>query len=321
MNSAMLFSLDSKSTDTAPPPVLPIIDFSSFVDGDETERSRGASALVSALSQTGFVFLENHGLDEALVARMFSHSREFFASDLEAKERFAWKDAASNRGYVRMGREKLSDLDKEGRGKEIKMLKEVSPDMKEAFDIGFDGPDVDKNIYPSQEFGAFFESTFQTLHKLNVKLITNMLRLLHYPRVRELEINDRSRRCGAHTDYGSLTLLFQDEVGGLEILNQKTGEFVQVVPLPGTIVVNVGDLLQRWTNDFLPSVQHRVVKPYSVDKEGWLPSRYSIAYFCDPDFDVNVETIDKFVTAKNPRKYGIVNAGEYIISRLANSYA
>ncbi|KAI8621020.1 hypothetical protein BC830DRAFT_363873 [Chytriomyces sp. MP71] len=340
-----LFELDNASTETAPPDYIPIIDFSAFTipNASASDRAKVANDLVAAFTNSGFVYLKDHGIPSDAVERMFVQSKEFFALDEARKEAVAWENAESNRGYVAIGREKLSDLDKEGRAEDIKKLNEISPDIKEAFDVREDFTDSKyRNRYPSTHFGDQCDSFFQILKKLNLSVMSavglglglgedffkfsthgggnNTLRILHYPRVPALEINDHSRRCGAHSDYGTVTFLFQDAVGGLEVLDHKSNHFVQVTPIPGTIVVNIGDLLQRWTNDHLKSKMHRVVKPYRVDEDGYLPARYSIAYFCDPDEETVVETIEQFITEKTPKKYAAVNAGEYLIARLNNTY-
>ncbi|KAJ3027834.1 UNVERIFIED_CONTAM: hypothetical protein HDU68_003035, partial [Siphonaria sp. JEL0065] len=343
---ASLFDRDNLSLNTSAPDTIPIIDFGAFLDATASsvtaQQAKTAESLVSAFSNSGFIYLTNHGIPDDTIANMFQLSKEYFAKDLADKLSLEWESAEANRGYVGLGKEKLSDLDKEGRAEEIKALNELSPDLKEAFDIGLDHPDIPfKNRYPSPEFGAKAESFFKTMQQLNIKMMkaiaiglgvdadffqpaikigTNTLRLLHYPSCPPDDINDFSRRCGAHTDYGSVTFLFQDSVGGLEVLDRSKGEFVKAMPIPGTIVVNVGDLLQRWTNDYLKSNQHRVVKPYQVGENGLLPSRYSIAYFCDPDSETLVETIPKFVTEHNPNKYEPVTAGEHLLARLNNTY-
>ncbi|KAI9337926.1 hypothetical protein BDR26DRAFT_863305 [Obelidium mucronatum] len=348
MNQSKLFELDNLSLETAAPEAIPIIDFAPFIDGVSPSivscplKDKTAEELVYAFSKSGFVYLKNHGISEEEINDMFLLSKHYFAKDLKEKESLGWETAEANRGYVGLGKEKLSDLDKEGRAEDIVALNQISPDLKEAFDIGLDHPDIPyKNKYPSKEFGDKSDAFFKRMQNLNVKMMTaiaiglglehdffqsaiklgtNTLRLLHYPKCPPSEINDFSRRCGAHTDYGSVTFLFQDSVGGLEVLDRSKNEFVRAVPIPGTIVVNVGDLLQRWTNDYLTSNQHRVVKPYSVGEDGFLPARYSIAYFCDPDSDTKVETIPKFITEKNPNKYEPVTAGEHLLARLNNTY-
>ncbi|KAJ3203599.1 hypothetical protein HDU82_006485 [Entophlyctis luteolus] len=346
MAATSVFSHDCASLDTAPVAAIPIVDLSPLTAASAAHsvsaRDATAAALVDALHTCGFAYLANHGIPASVIDGMFDLSRRFFALDPAEKERVLWDSPESNRGYVGIGREKLSELDKEGRAEDIKELNRVSPDLKEAFDIGNPSPSKQyKNKFPSPEVGVQCESFFETMSQMNVSVMSavalglgldpdyfvkfinnhdNTLRLLHYPRVPADEFTDLSRRCGAHCDYGALTFLFQDAVGGLEVRDRVTGKFVRATPVPGTILVNVGDLLQRWTNDYLVSTEHRVVKPDIVDGDGQFPSRYSIAFFCDPNFDAEISTIEKFVTAENPHKYPSVNAGSYLVSRLSSTY-
>ena len=116
------------------------------------------------------------------------------------------------------------------------------------------------------------------------------------------------------------TLLFQDSIGGLEVKDCHSGEFVKAKPIPGTIVVNVSDMLQAWTNDKLKSTLHRVVKPYAVDRDGFYPARYSIAYFCTPNFDATIECLPTCFDESNPPKYAPFNSWEYLAARLNSTY-
>ena len=114
--------------------------------------------------------------------------------------------------------------------------------------------------------------------------LSSPYRLLHYPPcpTSEFKQNERRVRAGAHTDYGSITLLFQDMAGGLQVLSPKV-TFVNATPIEDTIVVNAADLLTRWSNDTIKSTKHRVVEPPKPAEKDMHPSRYSIAYFCNPN--------------------------------------
>ena len=123
-------------------------------------------------------------------------------------------------------------------------------------------------------------------------------------------------------DYGTVTLLFQDDRGGLEVLSPKGG-FVPATPIPDTIVVNAGDLLQRWSNDVIRSTEHRVVSPRSPPTNDSYPARYSIAYFCNPNWDATIECLDGCFGEANggqEKKYPPINTHEYLVSRLKATY-
>jgi isopenicillin N synthase-like dioxygenase len=116
---------------------------------------------------------------------------------------------------------------------------------------------------------------------------------------------------------GSITFLFQDSRGGLQV-ESPNGKFIDATPIPDTIVVNAGDLLMRWSNDVIKSTKHRVVEP-PVKADSY-PPRYSVAYFCNPNFDRMIDAIPGTVSADCPKRYEAINSGEYLIKRLTDTY-
>lgn len=152
----------------------------------------------------------------------------------------------------------------------------------------------------------------------------NTLRLLHYPQVPKTVFtqNKEQVRAGAHTDYGSITLLFQDNRGGLQVQSPE-GTFVDATPIADTIVVNAADLLARWSNDVIKSTKHRVVEPPAPLAGDVHPPRYSVAYFCNPNFDKEIDAIpgtyDESVPGKG-KKYETVKSGDYLVKRLEATY-
>lgn len=150
----------------------------------------------------------------------------------------------------------------------------------------------------------------------------NTLRLLHYPEVEKsvFKSNKLQVRAGEHTDYGSITLLFQDMRGGLQV-KSPNGNFVDATPIKDTVVVNAGDLLARWSNDTIKSTLHRVVEPPAPEEGDVHPARYSIAYFCNPNFDSQIEAIEgTYGGEKGEKKYQGINSGDYLVQRLAATY-
>lgn len=150
----------------------------------------------------------------------------------------------------------------------------------------------------------------------------NTLRLLHYPEVKKdvFASNKLQVRAGEHTDYGSVTLLFQDGRGGLQVKSPE-GTFVDATPVEGSVVVNAGDLLARWSNDTIKSTLHRVVEPPAPEEGDVHPARYSIAYFCNPNFDRQIEAIEgTYGGEKGEKKYAGINSGDYLVQRLAATY-
>ncbi|KAF8913765.1 Clavaminate synthase-like protein [Gymnopilus junonius] len=323
---------------------IPVIDFSKFrTSSSANEKKETATDIVSAFKESGFVYLSNHGIDPLQVQSTFKKSSDFFSLPYDVKKRLAWEDPRSNRGYVEIGRERVTQsADPE----EIAALREKAPDFKESMEIGRDWDSTWKNQWPSEDAVPGFKQNildfYETCHELHVQVMRSIalgldlqehffdhkidekchnLRLLSYPAMKSSLLKDDGQaRAGAHSDYGTLTLLFQDEVGGLEVQNPHTGEFVPATPITGTIVVNVGDLLARWSNDILRSTLHRVVAPQAQkisETESVTPKRHSIAFFCNPNFSAEVSCLPNCGDAV---KYPPVNTGDYIVGRLAVTY-
>ena len=139
------------------------------------------------------------------------------------------------------------------------------------------------------------------------------LRLLRYPVCSSDKVQDSQLGAGAHTDYGLTTFLFQDSVGGLQICD-RDGNWQDVEPDKSVVLINSGDLLERWTNGKYRSTLHRV-KPMTRGRD-----RFSIAFFVDPDSDTEVKVLDSFIGADTPRKFSDVKAGDYIRGRLEDSH-
>jgi len=274
---------------------------------------------------------------------VYKKSAAFFSLSQEIKDQVAWDDPRSNRGYVKVGRERVTQSSDAA---EIAALRTKAPDMKETMETGRDWDPIWKNKWPKEADSPGFKQSvlqfFQTCHGLHVDVMRSValgldlgesffdrkidqqyhnLRLLSYPSIRtKLLSQEGQARAGAHSDYGTITLLFQDSVGGLEVQNPHTRNFQPAVPIPGTIVVNAGDLLARWSNDVLRSTLHRVVAPPArkiSDTEGMVPARQSIAFFCNPNFDAAIKPFPTCVSTTNPSKYGTVTTEEYIVGRLA----
>ncbi|KAJ4329912.1 hypothetical protein N0V87_010456 [Didymella glomerata] len=328
--------------------VIPLIDFGAFLSGNPATKKATAEAVLEGFQNAGFIYLKNHGISPSIVSNAFSHSAKFFARPQDQKDAMAWYSAAANRGYVAQGREKLVPLDETGTEEE---MRKTVPDLKESLEIGRDDQADMPNMWPSgdeaakafkQEMLRFFE-TCKDLHMQVMRAIAlgmgieeswfdgftdagdNTLRLLHYPGVSKsmFKRNDGQLqvRAGEHSDYGSITLLFQDKRGGLQVKTPK-GTFVNATPIEDTIVVNAGDLLAQWSNDTIKSTKHRVVEPppqKEDDGTDSYPPRYSIAYFCNPNYERMIKAIPG-TFEETGRKYQDVQSGEYIIGRLTATY-
>lgn len=302
-------------------------------------------SVIHAFKTSGFLYLKEHGIPPSVVSGVFGSSARFFGRPQDQKDSLCWTTPQANRGYVKTGKEKLSRPDQED---DVETLRAI-PDIKETMEIGREGVDGQPNRWPDQfddegkdfkETMLSFFATCKTLHTEVMRAIAiglnlpehffdtyvdagdNNLRLLHYPAVAKevFQKNPSQVRAGEHSDYGSITLLFQDRRGGLQVCSPK-GTFVDATPIADTVVVNAGDLLARWSNDLIKSTRHRVVEPPRVvgdeDELEVYPDRYSIAYFCNPNFNRFIEAIPgTYGEDLNPAKYPGITAGDYLVQRL-----
>jgi len=282
------------------------------------------------------------------VSQAFLTSAKFFGRSQDQKEALSWTTPDSNRGYVSHGREKVSTL---LTVEDVAKAKALAPDLKESFEIGKEGVKGMPNNWPPESAtdpdAKLFRENMLEFHDLCKKLHINVmraiavgmslpssyfdsftsggdntLRLLHYPPAPKavFQQNKLQVRAGEHTDYGSITLLFQDDRGGLQV-KSPDGTFVDATPIDGTVVVNAGDLLARWSNDTIKSTLHRVVEPPAPAEGDMHPARYSIAYFCNPNFDKNIEAIEgTYGGEMGERKYEGIKSGEYLVRRLSVTY-
>lgn len=220
------------------------------------------------------------------------------------------------------------------------------PDVKESFELGREDDERTPNIWLPDDtlpgFREFMMRFFDTCYAVALDLLRaialgmglpehffaeyhtkrdNQLRLLHYPPVEaELLRTGTMERIAAHTDFGTMTLLFQDQVGGLEVEDvHEKGKFNAAPFIPGTIVVNIGDFLQRWSNDTLKSTLHRVRAPPAVEG-GLTRARYSIPYFVTADREKMIDCIPGCCSEERPKRYEPINAREYIERRLNATY-
>jgi isopenicillin N synthase-like dioxygenase len=299
---------------------LPIVDIASFPTASPARRELVASLVARALSERGFMYLAGHGIDPALLARAFDAARRLFALPDAVKARLAYTDVAANFGF---------------QGIEVESLDPHSlPDLKEAFTMrNVLGRAGDALRWPDDDFrdcalALYREGLGAALRLLSV-LAANLglpadffaerhrgenvtLRFLHYPAGLPRRAGSQLG-AGAHTDYGSITLLFQDDVGGLE-LRGAAGQWLLAPPVPGVAVVNTGDLMEHWTNGRFRSTVHRV-RPVTGSRD-----RYSIALFVDPDTDVEVDCFASCVSAARPAAYAPITAGEHIRRKIAATH-
>ncbi|EMC96151.1 hypothetical protein BAUCODRAFT_575837 [Baudoinia panamericana UAMH 10762] len=269
--------------DQAAPPVL---DFSSFWSGDSEKRAALINALRKACEDKGFFQLVNHGISDSLQRSIIQASKDFFALPLEEKLKCdGAKSKPSRRGYEVLGAQMLEPGSK--------------PEHKESFYVGEDLPadhprilrgdyNCSPNIYPEvlgEQWKAVTAQYYREVVALGMDVMRSLalglglpeswfddfmtepsctLRLLHYPPTPRG--CDKERGVGAHRDFGCITLLLQDSVGGLQVQDETTGRWHDVTPIPGALVVNLGNLMMRWSNHHYTSNTHRVLNFAEQDR-------------------------------------------------------
>lgn len=309
---------------------IPIIDVSALARGGGGAVQRVADEIGVACREVGFFYVVGHTVPASLMQAAFGAARAFFAQDEQAKKAVLYT-AAGNRGYVPMKGEALDPS--------------RPADLKEAFNIGLelaaDDPELlagrmfrAANLWPAMPgfrdtMLAYFAACHglgKLLHKafaIDLGLASDffddkldrpmaVLRLLHYPPAPE-RTEHGQLGAGEHTDYGCVTLLATDGVGGLEVRN-RAGEWIKAPHVDGAFVCNIGDCLMRWTNDIYVSTPHRVVSP--AGKE-----RYSIAFFLDPNPDADIACLPGCATPARPARYAPIKGDQFLLSRLSPTYA
>lgn len=331
---------------------IPIIDFGPLRNGHPEDAAAVGKAVYEAFRDVGFAYLINHGIPQQVVNEAFQWSAKFFALPQAIKDKaphppYGWW----HRGYSGIGREKVVQMvfDQASIGE----LRKI-PDFKESFELGREDDEKTANIWLPEDdlpgFRQFFNKFYEQGYALELELLRaiaigmgfdekylweyhtkkdNQVRLLHYPPVEEeLLRGGKMERIAAHTDFGTMTILFQDEVGGLEVEDiHETGKFNPAPYIPGSVVVNIGDFLQRWSNDELKSTLHRVRAPPLVQGNGEgegsgkvTRARYSIPYFVTADREKTIDCLPGCFGPDRPKKYEPINSGDYIAMRLNATY-
>ena len=306
--------------------VIPVVDLSTFVNGNDEERKAFVEKLGKAFHEVGFVGVVNHGIPKELVEPFYKSSKEFFSLPVQTKRSYEIKDMAGQRGFTSFGKEhakqsQVADLKEFFQiGQFVSAdhpLKEEYPDNVNVSEVeGF--YELGKDLYKS-----FEKSGSHLLKAIAIHLElpedyfdekidegNSILRTIHYPPITE---EPRSAiRAEQHEDINLITLLVGASAGGLQLLNAD-GEWLDIVPGENEIVINVGDMLQRLTNNYLKSTTHRVVNP---PKEEWHVPRLSIPFFLHPKSVMRLDCLDQCVTDENPLHYEPISAGEYLDERL-----
>jgi isopenicillin N synthase-like dioxygenase len=304
---------------------VPIVDISGLRSPERAERERVAAEVGKAAGEVGFLYVSGSGIDEALFEAMLASTKEFFELPLKQKMRHYIGLSKCHRGYVPSGEEGLAT---------------GTPETKEAFDTALDLPADDPdylagnpmlgpNVWPelpgfADAVTAYYHAVLDVGHRLlwafavalgedpdtfsrHATKTPSQLRLIHYPYNPDAQ---DAEGIGAHTDYECFTLL-KPTAPGLEVLN-GTGEWIDVPPVPGTFVVNIGDMLELWTNGAYVATSHRVRK---VKEE-----RYSFPLFFNVDYHTEVKPLPQFAS-RDGKQRPALRAGEHLFAQTAQTFA
>lgn len=308
---------------------IPRLDLLNYTEGNSDQRNQFIQDIGKAFNETGFVTIANHGLSKALIDELYQVVPAFFALPSETKLSYEFPELAGQRGYTTKGREKAKDS--------------TTPDLKEFWQRGqtIVGEEYSKSDFPDNpevaELPRFNTITAEVYKKLEdtgrellkaiatyleleedyfEKFVINgnsILRAIHYfPIQNPDELAPDAVRAGAHEDINLITLLIGASADGLEVMT-KDGAWFPIKAKGEDIVINVGDMLQRLTNNKLKSTTHRVVNP---PRELMGNSRFSIPFFLHPKSAMSLACLDSCISETYPKAYPDYTAGEYLDERL-----
>jgi isopenicillin N synthase-like dioxygenase len=306
---------------------IPVVDLAKFTHGDAQQKAEFVQELGAAYEEVGFVAVKNHGIPDELISELYGYVKQFFSLGFDLKRKYEIEALAGQRGYTSFGKEHAKGFE--------------APDLKEFYQFGQTVEDGDTNLiedYPPNvsvaevpEFSPTFLRAYRYFEQSGAALLraiaiflnlpehyfaphlhngNSILRAIHYPPI--VGEPKSSIRAEQHEDINLITLLVGASADGLQVLS-KSGEWVGVTSLPEQIVVNVGDMLQRFTNNRLRSTTHRVVNP---PRELWGTSRFSIPFFMHPRSEMSLACLSSCIDAQHPKAYDDTTAGEYLNERL-----
>ena len=305
---------------------IPVVDLSKFVHGNEDDRKAFVSELGDAFHKVGFVGVVNHGIPKELVDGFYRTAKDFFSLDEATKKQYEVAGGAGQRGYTSFGREHAKHTN--------------VGDLKEFFQLGqeVEGDDPIRSEYPENvhvgeipEFTSLGRELYEAFEASGANLLraiaihlgldedyfdarihngNSILRAIHYPPITEEP--ESAIRAEQHEDINLITLLVGASAGGLQIFTMQE-EWIDILPGENEIVVNVGDMLQRLTNNYLKSTTHRVVNP---PREEWHRPRMSIPFFLHPRSTMSLNCLESCVSEEFPLEYEPITAGEYLDERL-----
>lgn len=314
---------------------LPLIDVSPFIDGGSSkQRQTVARRIREACVDIGFFYIEGHGFTKSEIDEMLEWGRRFFELPLDQKMAVAVNGQSANMGFLRIGglNPEANAGKKPDRKERLFLSREVLPgetaggrssagraqwpsdDALPGF-TAFVKAQIAKRVALARALARAFALSLdlpEAYFDAYYDHLGCMCAFNFYPPQDAVAAREGQWGFSPHTDYGSFTIVLQDSLGGLQARN-SAAEWIDVPPIPGTFVVNVGDLLARWTNDFYISTLHRVI---NVEAR----PRVSNSFFVYPDVGAEIRCLETCQSADNPARYEPVNSGLYIEQLLAQAY-
>lgn len=305
---------------------IPSVDLNDFISDDPERKQKFVNEIGKAYEDIGFVALKGHFLSDELVEKLYSSVKEFFALPTETKELYEIEGIGGQRGYTSFGKEHAKDKP-EG---DLKEFWHFGQYLEEDDKSKFDYPD-NIEVIQVQDFNAAGKETYQQLERTGIFVLralalylgldefyfdkkvekgNSILRAIHYPPIKEEPKG--AVRAGAHGDINLITLLMGASAGGLQVL-RKDGVWVDAIAEPDELVINVGDMLSRHTNNKLKSTIHQVVNP---PREEWGKPRFSIPFFMHPISEMKLDVLENCVDENNPKQFEDITAGEFLTQRL-----
>jgi isopenicillin N synthase-like dioxygenase len=305
---------------------IPSVNLRDFLSGDPERKQKFVNEIGKAYEEIGFVALKGHFLDDRLVDSLYTEVKNFFSLPVDVKEQYEIPGIGGQRGYVSFGKEHAKGR-KEG-------------DLKEFWHFGqyLNEGSKYESEYPANvavkelpEFNTVGEEAYKMLEKTGVYVLralaiylgldefyfdkyanegNSILRPIHYPPITSEP--DNAVRAAAHGDINLITLLMGAQGKGLQVQNHD-GEWIDAIAEPDELVINVGDMLSRHTNNRLKSTIHQVVNP---PRELWGTSRYSIPFFMHPVSEMKLDCLENCIDANHPKLYDDITAGDFLHERL-----
>lgn len=306
---------------------IPSVDLSDFLSEDPARKQKFVEEIGKAYEEIGFVALKGHFLNQNLVDRLYQSVRDFFALSEDTKRKYEIEGIGGQRGFTSFGKEHAKGKP-EGDLKEFWHFGQYLEDEQDRERFGYP-----ENVTVSEvpEFNVVGKEAFQQLEKTGVYVLralalflgleetyfddkvlkgNSILRAIHYP-----PIQDEPKgavRAGAHGDINLITLLMGAQGKGLQVQNHA-GEWIDAIAEEDELVINVGDMLSRHTNNRLKSTIHQVVNP---PKELWGSPRFSIPFFMHPISEMDLSCLPNCIDEENPKRYEDISAGDFLNQRL-----